>query len=198
MPELAPRGVSSQEEYDYYISLAASYGLRVTDMTVIGFRGLDPDGRRHSSDDNATNYDDAFVILDPFKQSARVFLGSTHAGQPSSTLSPNGVAQIDVGRYRAFPSGEFADMPCWFVKTDTGLEQIPCRRDINRNGIIDPDERAKPSFATEILFHNGRYSDVGSSIGCQVIPPDLMTRFIETVGMDSEFDYLLIDANESV
>lgn len=192
LPELAP---FSADRYEYYAALATHLGAQPSGLTVIGLRGLDPNGRRHPSSDNATDYDDTFVVLDPSRRQVWEFLGSTHAGQTVSTLSPGGVAQIQPGFYRADPCGEFADMPCWLVTTRSGGERIPCWRDADGDGSISAAEMSNPTTATEILFHNGRYYDHGSSIGCQVMPPDLMETFIRVVGKSRSFDYLLVDAN---
>ena len=196
LPKLAPRSLAGDDLYRFYTDQAERLGMRVEGLTVLGFRGLSPEGARHPSGDNASNYDDTFVILNPAQKSVIELLGSTHAGQFTSTLSPDGVAQIKPGRYQAFPCGEYADMPCWLVVTPTGDESVPCRRDANGNGYIDPEEKVGQLRATEILFHNGRYQEYGSSIGCQVLPPDLMERFISEIGRQNSFEYLLIDANQ--
>jgi hypothetical protein len=196
---LAPAGLSGSDRYDYYASLAAHYGLRPVRTTVVGLRGLDPRGRRHPSGDNMSDYDDTFVVLAPESRQARELLGATHAGQAVSSLSPRGgVAQIHPGVYRAIPIGEFNSMPAWWVTTPSGDGHIPCWRDSNGNGFIDQVERGRAWLATEILFHNGRNDDYGTSIGCQVLPPAEMRRFIATVGEHVEFDYVLIDANRPV
>jgi len=195
LPTHAPSNLRGEARFGYYKDLANYYGLNIRGVTVIGLRGLAPSGVRHDSEDNASMYDDTFVVLDPEQKTAVEFLGSTHAGQFVSTLVPSGVAQIKPGRYRAEPCGEYADMPCWLVTTRTGNESLPCWRDADGSGYIEADEKATQLVATEILFHNGRYEDYGSSIGCQVLPPKLMERFIQEVGVENTFDYLLIDAN---
>lgn len=179
--------------------MAARCGFPVdpNQTTVIGLRGMAPDGRRHPSSDNMSNYDDTFILIK--NGQVKVFLGSTHAGQPSSSYSPDGVAQIKPGRFRAVPCGEYADMPCWLVTTQYGIEHLPCWRDADRDGYISEAEKWRSDrvghTASEILFHNGRYWDHGSSIGCQTMPPDTMRKFIELVGVDQSFDYILIDVN---
>jgi hypothetical protein len=196
LPSLAPKHLSQDSRFRYYEQQAAKRGQGLRGKTVLGFRGLAPDGSRHSSEDNATNYDDTFVILDPRTKRVTELLGSTHAGQATSTLSPGGVAQIKPGLYRAHPCGEYAGMPCWLVTTPGGNESVPCWRDANGNGFIDSSEQYGELLATEILFHNGRYSDYGSSIGCQVLPPELMETFIREIGETESFDFYLIDANQ--
>ena len=65
--------------------------------TILGLRGLAPDGSRHDSSENIGPYNDTFVIL---KGEALFELrGSTHAGQKSSSISPGGVAQIRPGSF---------------------------------------------------------------------------------------------------
>jgi hypothetical protein len=192
---LAPRGAKREARYAYYAALTSQVGLPPSRLTVIGFRGLAPEGRRHSSADNASDYDDTFVLLDPVRRKAWELLGSTHAGQQSSTLAPAGVAQIQPGLYRAEPCGLFADMHSWLLTTRKGEERLPCWRDSDADGLIGPAERRAASTATEILFHNGRYNDHGSSIGCQVLPPAGMRELIRIVGSRNGFDYLLLDAN---
>lgn len=198
LPSLAPPSQPRADQYTYYKELASRYGQRVTGLTVIGVRGLAPNGARHASEDNATPYDDTFVVLNPGRENAIELLGSTHAGQLVSSLSPAGVAQIKPGRYVAHPGGVFAEMDCWLVTTRGGSQEIPCLRDRNGNGFIDPAEVRSPSIATEILFHNGRYDAYGSSIGCQVLPPWNMEIFINRLGPSTVFDFLLIDANRPI
>ena len=87
-------------------------------------------------------------------------------------------------------------MPAWLITTPSGRESVPCWRDADGSGYIEASEKTRRLVATEILFHNGRYDDYGSSIGCQVLPPQLMERFIREIGADNSFDYLLVDANQ--
>lgn len=182
--------------YDRYVTRAAKAGLTVHRPTVLGLRGVAPDGRRHPQADNASDYDDTFVVLLPETRTVKRFRGATHAGQYSSTLAPNGVAQLRPGLYRASPCGEYADMPCWLVTTPAGNEAVPAWRDADRDGVISKDEKLKPQTATEILFHSGRYDDHPSSIGCQTLPPLAMQQFIATLGAPTEFDFLLLETTE--
>ncbi|HIB67450.1 MAG TPA: hypothetical protein EYO33_20700 [Phycisphaerales bacterium] len=194
-PQLAQKHLGPKARYEYYQELATELGYQLDGLTVLGFRGISPDGKRHPSGNNSSPYDDTFVILNPSTGTVTTLLGSTHAGQPTSTLSPGGVAQIKPGSYRAVPAGEYAQMDCWLVTRPSGEEQVPCWRDANGNGFVDSQEKRSGLTATEILFHNGRYPDYGSSIGCQVLPPELMERFIREVGSENSFDFILIDAN---
>jgi len=177
--------------YDHYVSLARKHGLTVTGPTVLGLRGVAPDGQTHPATDNASDYDDTFVILLPATKKVTRLRGATHAGQLSSTLAPAGVAQLKPGIYRATPCGEYADMPCWLLTTRTGNENLPSWRDADHDGTISQREQRNPTTANEILFHNGRYDDYPSSIGCQTMPPKTMQQFIRTLGAQQRFDYLL-------
>lgn len=196
LPTHAPKWLDGEDRFRYYEELAARFELRVRKRTVIGLRGLSPSGLRHDSNDNASMYDDTFVILDPARRTAVELLGSTHSGQFISTLAPKGIAQLKPGLYRANPCGDYAGMPAWLITTPSGRESVPCWRDADGSGYIEASEKTRRLVATEILFHNGRYDDYGSSIGCQVLPPQLMERFIREIGADNSFDYLLVDANQ--
>ena len=195
LPTHAPSSLKGEARFRYYEELANRFDLQVRRRTVIGLRGLSPRGKRHDSNDNATMYDDTFIVLDPARRTAVELLGSTHSGQFVSTLAPRGIAQIKPGLYRANPCGEYAGMPAWLVTTPSGRESVPCWRDADGSGYIEPSEKNGRLVATDILFHNGRYDDYGSSIGCQVLPPRLMESFIQEIGAESSFDYLLVDAN---
>lgn len=197
LPSHAPNYLTRRQSFEYYSEMARLSGLRVSRTTVIGLRGLSPNGRRHSSNDNATPYDDTFVILDPDTQTATEFLGATHAGEAANPLSPQGIAQIEPGLYQATPSGHYLGMSSWYVTTAYGSGFIPCRRDANGNGYIDNTEEER-LWASEILFHNGCSIYYGASRGCQVLPPGEMERFVGEVGSQTSFDYLLLDANSKL
>ena len=195
LPAHAPRYLSAGQSFDYYREMARLHGLSVQGPTVLGLRGLAPNGARHSSDENATPYDDTFVLLLPDSERAVELLGATHAGEASNPLSPQGIAQIEPGLYRATPSGPYLGMSSWYVTTRFGSGYLNCRRDVNGNGYIDEGEKRADFRASEILFHNGCGYYYGASRGCQVLPPGEMQRFIEMIGANTGFDYLRIDAN---
>ena len=196
LPTHAPPSLQGEARFQYYEELAARFDLPVRRRTVIGLRGLAPSGERHDSNDNASMYDDTFIVLDPSRKTAVELLGATHSGQFMSTLAPRGIAHIKPGLYRADPCGDYAGMPAWLLTTTSGRESVPCWRDADGSGYIENNEKKGRLVATDILFHNGRYDDYGSSIGCQVLPPRLMEQFIREIGADSSFDYLLVDANQ--
>jgi hypothetical protein len=189
--------LSLVQRYAFYAALVRVHHGRLGTTTVVGLRGLAPNGKRHPSGQNASNYDDTFVILQQRsgKLSVTEMLGSTHAGQESSTLSPGGVAQIQPGNFKAVPAGEHEGMPCYSVRGCDGKESVPCWRDVDRDGRISPAEKRHSRTADGILFHNGRFSDHGSSIGCQTLPPEKFQRFLRIIGANRSFYYTLVDAN---
>ena len=200
LPRIASRRLSTEQKYRYYSAIVEASGGEVKPgkVMVLGLRGIDPRCHRHASGENAGPYDDTFVILKRDAQGRQqVFemLGSTHAGQESSSWAPDGVAQIRPGHFVAVPQGEHEGMPCWLVQTRTHDGHIPCWRDVDCDGVISRREKVRGKTADGILFHNGRFADHGSSIGCQTMRPDIFQRFIDTLGRSSSFDYTLVDAN---
>lgn len=108
------------ERYAYYKGLVEANGGQCQGTTLLGLRGISPDGVRHDSAENTGPYNDTFVLLSPAAEpsgqpTVKEFLGSTHAGQKASSISPNGVAQIRPGSYTTVPNGPFHDMPSWHV-----------------------------------------------------------------------------------
>lgn len=190
----APVKKAPPTTYDRYAAFAARHGLTVRRTTVLGLRGVAKSGRRHDVGDNMSDYDDTFVVLEPKRHLVHRFTGATHAGQSSSTLAPAGVAQVQPGRYRAIPYGDYADMPCWLVLTRGGSDDLPCWRDADHDGVIGKREKRQTLTADAILFHSGRYADHPSSIGCQTLPPQVMRQFIAAIGVHQEFDFLLVEA----
>ena len=69
----------------------ASGGAIAPDKTtVLGLRGIDPQGARHDSNQNVGPYDDTFVVLQHDANGdaqVKELLGSTHAGQKTG-LNP--------------------------------------------------------------------------------------------------------------
>jgi len=199
LPTIAPSNLTPAEKYRYYANLVVKNGGEVDDKhaTVLGLRGLAPDGARHDSNENVGPYNDTFVVLkhDAAGQPEAIeLLGQTHSGQKSGPNS-GGVAQIQPGSYKAEPNGPHHNMPSWHVETLSGSGEIPCWRDANKNGYIDPAEKQSPTVATAILFHTGVNTDHGSSIGCQVMRPDVYKDFVQDVGEQNELYYTLVDAN---
>ncbi|CAN0311060.1 unnamed protein product, partial [Phaeothamnion confervicola] len=193
-----------QAKYDYYKGLVEANQGKIEDGvdTVLGLRGLGKDGTRHDSAQNIGPYNDTFVLLSKDgagQPSVTELTGSTHAGQKSSTVSPDGVAQLRPGSFQATPHGEHDGMPSWHITTQSGDDHVPAWRDVNKDGYISGQEKAQAekagTTATAILFHNGKFADHGSSIGCQVMPPEVMQSFISLVGVDKSFNYTLVDAN---
>lgn len=205
LPRIPSHNLPLAERFAYYQrQVEANKGVvEVGKATILGMRGLAPDGERHDSAENIGPYNDTFVVLQRFEDGSLALnelRGQTHAGQKSSSLSPDGVAQIRPGNYQCQPNGPFHDMPSYQVLTRAGQDGIPCWRDIDKNGYISKKEKAKGqsagTLATEILFHNGVNEDHGRSIGCQTLHPKVMQRLIDILGVEARFHYTLIDANQ--
>lgn len=200
LPSIPSHNLPKAERYAYYKGLVTAAGGTVPEGqdTVLGLRGLAPDGKRHDSNENIGPYNDTFVVLTS-DQDVKEYRGSAHAGQKSSSLVPQGVAQIRPGNYKTVYNGHHDGMPSWHVRQPNDSGRIPCWRDTNKNGYISASEKKKAESANEtagaILFHNGKFEDHGSSIGCQVMPPKNMRSFIEEIGVGNAFNYTLIDAN---
>lgn len=191
----------AEHKYAYYSSVVRSHKghLEAGVDTVLALRGVAQDNKRHDSSENVGPYNDTFVLLRQTRDGrhrVRVYPGSTHAGQETSTLSPGGVAQLKPGSYLAFPHGDHNGMPSWHLTTQRGEDGVPAWRDADGDGYISRHEKKKRGLtASGILLHNGNYADHGSSIGCQVLPPPIMQSFIREVGVNSNFNYTLVDAN---
>lgn len=185
----------------YRLLVAAGGSLDKHGVGVLGLRGVGPDGTRHPSSDNQGGYDDTYVVLRRNRDgsgSAREFLGSTHAGRADDPDAPAaGVAQLKPGHYLARPIEHHHGMPCWWVRNPNGSDGLPARRDADADGTISEEEARVPARATEILFHNGVYSDVAASIGCLTMAPDVYPEFSRAVGRRG-FAFTLLDANQQL
>ncbi|MEW6282203.1 MAG: hypothetical protein AB1758_26595 [Candidatus Eremiobacterota bacterium] len=204
LPQIPPRDQPLSERFAYYKRQVESNGGTVgTERpTVLGLRGLAPDGRRHDSNENIGPYNDTFVIMEQRpdgEQQLHELPGSTHAGQKSSSISPGGVAQIRPGSFLCHPNGHHNSMPSWHIRMPNDSGRIPAWRDINKNGYISESEKRRAEdnnvVATEILFHNGVNTDHGRSIGCQTLAPRVMAQMVDILGEDQTFHFTLIDAN---
>lgn len=204
-PEIPSRDLPVQERFDYYRGLIESNGGNYEPGTpaLLGLRGLAPDNQRHDSAQNVGPYNDTLVLLHRNSDGSpmlKEFRGSTHAGQKSSSLSPDGVAQLRPGNYKTIDHGDHNDMPSWHFVTMGGDGNVPAWRDVNKDGYISSSEKARAEAngvtATEILLHNGVNEDHGRSIGCQTLPPKSMQEFINTIGEHTFFRYTLVDANQ--
>lgn len=205
LPHIPPRDLPASERFADYKQQVEAHGGRVEvgRPTVLGLRGLAPDGHRHDSNENVGPYNDTFVVLELTaggEEKLHELPGSTHAGQKSSGLSPGGVAQIRPGNFQCVPNGPHNQMPSWHIRTLEGSGSIPAWRDSNKNGYISAFEKRKAEenhvVATEILFHNGVNTDHGRSIGCQTLAPRFMTQLVDILGEQRSFSYTLVDANQ--
>lgn len=204
LPSIPSSNLPPADRYAYYKGLVLAAGGQVPEGqdTVLGLRGIAPDGKRHDSNENIGPYNDTFVVLTS-DQRVREYRGSAHAGQKSSSISgPKGVAQIRPGHYKTVPNGNHDGMPSWHVRQLNDDGRIPCWRDKSKDGYISNSEKAfsesQNQHATAILFHNGVFEDHGSSIGCQTMPPKTMRSFIDEVGVSNGFYYTLINANQEL
>lgn len=200
--------LSPMDSFRYYERIALKSGVEPRfPLLVVVLRGMDPMGRRHASEDNMGPYNDTFLVLTRFVDgggAAEAFLGSAHAGQASTTRSPGcyaGIAQIRPGLLFARSNDLYHGLWSWHVvnyeSDDEGL--VPAWRDQDQDGYISPSEKSRAEShrvtASEILIHNGMGKDVGDSIGCITMPPNVMRQFIDRVGEGSSFPLLLLDAN---
>jgi hypothetical protein len=102
-------------------------------------------------------------------------------------------SKFQAGRERGAPHirpGHYRVNRTW-EKTYGGafrIGTVPAARDLNRSGVIEPEEDATDESAGGILFHSAGYF----SEGCQVIMD--FARFARAVGQGrgSTFDYFLV------
>jgi peptidoglycan hydrolase-like protein with peptidoglycan-binding domain len=205
-------GATEREKFDFYAAMVRRAGGEVTPRgqpTVLGIRGLAPDGRRNTSGVSSTpQYDDTLVVL---TANGRVheFRGATHPGQTSSTLAPdvNGdrrgdVGMIRPGNYQAVPNGNAAKygQPTFHIRTLGDSGRLPGWRDTNQDGVYSDEEKAasvrRGDTLGEVIFHPGA-DGAPVSIGCQTLPPAEYERFLRALGGGSaRFNFTLVDANQ--
>ncbi|MBN9419347.1 MAG: hypothetical protein J0I12_28085 [Candidatus Eremiobacteraeota bacterium] len=206
IPSIPPASAGLSERFNYYQRLILARGGKLTrGTTVLGLRGISPDGRRHPSSDNIGAYDDTYVILrrdSKGQPQLSEFLGSTHAGDSSDPSVPQGVAQLRPGHYKAQPYGHHHQMPCWLVVNHKGSKHVRAARDVDADGSVSPDEvqlaEGRGTTASDILFHNGIWEDRCASIGCLTMAPDTHSAFVHALGARTPFDFTLVDANEPI
>ena len=196
--------LSPLDDFRFYERIALGKGVDPSfSLLVIGLRGLSPDGQRHESDENVGDYNDTFLVLRRGSGSVRPFLGSLHAGQASTTRSPGvyaGIAQVRPGLYFCRFNDIYHGLWSWhIVQHESDFSgRIPAWRDKDKDGFLSSHEKraaeSNGTYATEILIHNGLDPDVGNSIGCFTMPPQILEQFIEEVGSE-DFPILLLDAN---
>lgn len=200
LPSLAGKDMTSQERYDHYASMVEQAGgkLDAKKPTVLGLRGLGPDGSRHDSGRNVGSNDETFVVLSRDKQGrpqVAELRGSTHAASRTGTResqAKGGVAQLRPGNYDVNRRHDYKGHEAWAVN---GGGNVPAYRDRNRDGQISQSEKdhavRNKTQADGILFHLDR----GTSIGCQTLKVPQLEKFRDAVG-GGGFNYTLIDANQ--
>lgn len=145
-------------------------------------------------------YPDALTNAAPF-----VFPMSSYAYQRDSKLSPDAdgdgrgdVATIKPGHY-VLRLALTRPHPIWTLETVGGSTRIPCGRDTNHDGKIQPGEWDKGPAATAVLLHTGWDAPADaahrSSIACQCASLSTL-RVIERAG--PVLDYQLINAWDAI
>jgi hypothetical protein len=195
LPQLADKKLTTQEKFDHYKAMVEAAGGKVDSNrpTVLGLRGLGVDGQRHDSGKNTGSGDDTFVVLGRDKKgnpTVTELKGSTHAAVKKGSVA-GGVAQLRPGNYEATRRHDYKGREAWALN---GGGNVPVYRDRNRDGMISDAEKAhavaNKTQGDGILFHRDR----GVSIGCQVLPDDVLGRLTQAVG-GGNFRYTLLDAN---
>lgn len=198
---LAPRNMSESQKFDHYASIIRANGGDVNaggKPTVLGIRGMDVNGNRHSTT-SARAYDDTYVVLTADRRVMEV-RGATHAGQNTSSLSRDnngtrGVGMINPGNFTAAPNGNHNGAPSFRV-TENGRGNIPGVRDTNGDGRVSDTERAaserRRDSLTGVLFHQG-FANSPKSIGCLTLSPNDWQRVLGRVG-GRGFNFSLVQA----
>lgn len=203
---LASPSKSTKARYLHYRKLLAAHGYRLderpNERTVIGLRGLGPEGRGYREEARPIRaYNDTFVVLWRDARGKRhvvTLRGSTTPGQTRTTLSgtPDAdrdgvkdIAHLRPGLYR-YKTGTYKGKSAFRPVTPT-----PAYRDTDHDGRIARSEKQRSvergDMATGILFHRGRDTRP-SSVGCQTLSPAVFAEFEAAIGGDT-FDYVLID-----
>jgi hypothetical protein len=198
---LAPRNMTERQKFDHYASIVRANGGEVNPggrPTVLGIRGMDINGNRHSTT-SARAYDDTFVVLTADRRVLEV-RGATHAGQNTSRLSrdANGtraVGMINPGNFTASPNGNHNGAPSFHV-TQNGRGSLAGVRDTNGDGRFSDAERAasarRRDSLTAVLFHQG-FANSPKSIGCLTLSPSDWQRVLNRVG-GRGFNFSLVQA----
>lgn len=200
--ELAPRTMSERQKFDHYAAIVRKNGGEMNPdgkPTVLGIRGMDIHGNKHSTTSSRT-YDDTFVVLTADKRVLEL-KGATHPGQKTSTLSrdANGtraVGMIDPGNFMAAPNGDHGGAASFRVSKN-GSGSLKGARDTDGDGTMSAAERnasaRRGDALTGVLFHQGS-SSTPKSIGCLTLSPADWSKVLARVG-GSGFSFSLVDAN---
>jgi hypothetical protein len=186
----------AERRYDHYANIIRENGGEINKdgATVLGIRNVDG---------ASTEYGDRFVVLTPDKK-VKTFTGGTHPGQSSSSDAPDvsgdGAGDVGIlrpGSYLANANGDHSGAPSYHVVSMEGSDAVPGFRDVDHDGNYSSAERRasreRGDTVSEILFHVGG-STGPSSIGCQNLPPETMSAFIDAVGgPTANFNYTLVD-----
>ncbi|MFC1706820.1 peptidoglycan-binding protein [Planctomycetota bacterium] len=204
---LADRSGTQEEQFKHYERLVQANGGTIADRagqrTVVGLRGLSPDGEIHGeATRDIREYTDTFVVMWKDRDGrAHVehFEGSTTTGQKRTQFGgtpdvnrdgKKDIAHLEPGTYfyrRTRYKGESAY---------GGAGRVPVSRDTSHDGHISEAERRaserRGDTGGAILFHRGDRS-APRSVGCQTLSPAEFNSFERALGRDRNFSYTLID-----
>lgn len=208
--KLAPKNASMKEKFDHYAAIVKANGGKVNpngQATVLGVRGMDSNGNRHSTTltGKGMHYDDVIVVLKP-NGTVLELPANTHGNQSYQRRAPdvNGdgsgdLGMIRPGNYSVVPNGQYLGNASFHVRTTGGSGNLPGYRDTNHDGVFSEAEKAnavkKGYVSTEILFHRGG-DNHNWSMGCQTLNGPQYDQFLKAVGgKGAAFNYSLVDAN---
>lgn len=195
---LARESASPQDREAYYRGVIEKYsGERPTgEVWVLALRGLSKQGRYSDSKSSAGGYVDTLVVVTP--SGVEEFQAATHSGTQRSEQSPWGVPLVRPGRYFATPlSG--GEGPTWQLMAGEGQESLPSWLDRNFDGKISSEEQEFDDHygtATRGFFiQNGEDQTRPRFEKSHTLPPSEYRQFVSAVGRNTEFNYLVLDAN---
>jgi hypothetical protein len=190
---------------------------------LLAIRGAKPGDAMTHQPVHRPGFDDTFALFVRDAHPVRIFTGSTHAFQLTSTQSPDtdgdgigDVGSVRPGRYvmHLLP-GKY---PSFQIKSVDGSELLPAFRDFDHNGVISEAEAAKSlewkhgaqvnqsigCYATGVLFHcvagMGAPADVGhkGSIACFTAPLNRLELLRDAAKPGTTIDMALVNAWELV
>lgn len=206
------RRASQKSQYKHYAKLVTALGGRVDttpgERTVVGLRGIDPDGQVHGEAKRVfRSYTDTYVVLwidDKGKPRVEHFHGSTTPGQDKTRYDGTPDADKDGTKDIAHLA---PGVMKYKSRTYKGLsafgngKRVPCYRDTNHDGRIDVTEKRasaeRGDTASGILFHRGTKTRP-SSVGCQTMKPEVFDAFERALGGDKAWTYVLVDVREKL
>lgn len=190
--------MSESEKYDLYSNYFKQKGVTVDtrpdQRSILGLRVT----TNSKLNNNRGAYDDRMVVLWTDKS------GQKHVGEFTANTEPNyryvvegrakNVGGSNAGELAKIPDGnyDFHKSTSQRLGNQVLREQdnrISSTYDTNQDGNYDKSDTI--ATADGILFHKGGRVDVGS-MGCQTMPPEVYSKFWDSLGNDSRFNYLLV------